>query len=106
MTATVPVTVYGASDDLVELDTPDRSIYEEYDCYGPTFVKLTAPDGATMVVRLEFGRPGPYEEWDVEVHEDNAGWKVEKARRPDNDIDPALIIHVPVGTVAENITEA
>lgn len=105
MTETIPVTIYGSSDDLVELETPDRSINEEFDCGGPGFFKLTSPDGANMVIRAEYCRPGATEEWDLEISEDNAGWVVEKSRRPDYDLDPALIIHVPVGTVAEKIAE-
>ncbi|MBC9705954.1 MAG: hypothetical protein H9W81_13480 [Enterococcus sp.] len=101
---TIPVTIYGASDDLVELDTPDWSIYEEYDAYGPTFVRLTAPDGKTMVIRVEFGREGSKFDWDLEIYENSTTWVVEDSVRPDRDSDPALIIHAPVGTYSEEVT--
>lgn len=102
-TDTVPVTIYGASDDLFELDTPDRSVYEEYDCYDrPCTVRLTAPNGEGVTVRGYFTG-----DWEVGVHEvdglPNADWRIEDSVRPDDDRDPAIIVHVPVGTTAEEI---
>lgn len=97
---TVPVTFYGASDDLIELETPDRSIYDEYDCYArPCRVKFTAPNGETLTAEGEFG----YDGWQLKVLSNDNDWKVEESVRPDRVTDPALIIHAPVGTVAEEV---
>lgn len=104
---TVATTIYGASDDLFELESEDRSIYEEYDCWGrPCVVRLTAPNGETLVVRGYFRYDG---EWEVGVHEHpdytNADWKVEQSQRPDRPSDPAIIVHVPVGTTAQELRD-
>lgn len=101
---TVPVTIYGASDDLFKLDTPDDSIYEEYDCYGETVVRLEAPNGETFDVYGVYGR-GPTD-WAVGPYGDNnANWNWETSQRPDNDMDPAIIVHAPIGTTATLISE-
>lgn len=99
--ATIPVTVYGASDDCLELETPDRSIYEEFSAYDRTiYASLTAPNGDWIVVKGKYGRHG----WELGLHGDNDhGWLIEESTRPGREEDPALIVHVPVGTVAEEV---
>lgn len=99
--ATIPVTIYGASDDCLELETPDRSILEEYDCYDRAiYVSLTAPNDEELIVKGKFGRNG----WELGIHGKNeAGWLIEESTRPGRDEDPALIVHVPVGTTAEEV---
>lgn len=102
---TVPVTIYGASDDLFDLETPDRSIYEEYDCCNTCVVRLTAPNGETFDVYGAFGE-SPLSDWEVRPYgDDNADWAWENSRRPDRESDPAIIVHVPVGTTAERIDD-
>lgn len=101
MTATVPVTVYGASDDCLELETPDNSISEEINCDVRTcYVSLTAPNGDELIVKGKYGRNG----WELGIYGKNeAGWMIEESTSPYRDGEPALIVHVPVGTVAEEV---
>lgn len=55
------VKVYGASDDLMEVVSDDKSLYLEYDIYGvPGKVVFTRPDETTAEVRVELS-----ESWKV-----------------------------------------
>lgn len=106
MTENIPVYIYPGSDDRIEVEVSDGSFYEQYDSSGPTFIKLTSPNGDSVVVRGEYGNPEADTEWEVVVHENTAGWKVEENGPPGwDDYDPALTVHVPTGTVFEDITE-
>lgn len=98
---TVPVTIYGASDDCFELETPDRSIEQEFDCLDRTiYVSLSAPNEDELIVKGKFGRNG----WELGIHGKNeVGWLVEEGNSPDGEENPALIVHVPVGTIAEEV---
>jgi hypothetical protein len=106
---TFPVTIYGASDDLFELDSPNREIYEEYDHYNESGwyrAKLTAPDVTFLIVRANYGAGNGESDWAVEVEGENTtGWLVEEGLRPDHEFDPAIIVHVPLGTVAEELVD-
>lgn len=94
-----PVTFYGASDDLVELDTPDRSIYEEYDCWEQKVtVTFTAPNGETLIASAYFDWDG---NWQLTIVANEFDWQVDNSVRPDRETDPAFIIWVPEGTTAE-----
>lgn len=100
---TIPVKIYGASDDYMLGECPVSgehwSLSDQYDSCGPTFLIYEAPNGETLTVRGEYCRPGADTEWEVVVHENKHGWKVEETTRfPDDDYDPALIIHIPTGT--------
>ena len=93
------VTIYGASDDLIEFEGAIRG--EAYlSRSGLTSVKLVSPDGDFFKFSMEFGRYG----WRilVETSEDTLKppWPLYFGERPDNDLDPAIIIDVPEGTVA------
>lgn len=108
---TQTVTVFGASDDLVEFvftDFAARTTQQEFDLpYGSVWRgKLVAPDGAHLYVTAEYGAvesgsadwtvgvangTGPFPDWRI-VYGDRPGFEGQ---------DPAVTIYVPVGTVIE-----
>ncbi|MGH3703012.1 MAG: hypothetical protein ACRDT9_00145 [Agromyces sp.] len=97
------LTIYGASDDLVEVEGEFR---EEFNAYGPWTGRIIAPNGDALTVRAEFAAPGPYKgEWTIAV--ENTGtwpaWPMHFAERADREGDPALVIDVPVGTIVEEV---
>lgn len=86
------VTIYGASDDLVEVE---GYITEEFNVYGPMLLTLTAPDGATATIRAAFTVAG----WNLSTeHIDGWIWPATIGQRPDRPEDPALFLQVPTGT--------
>jgi len=91
------ITIYGASDDLVEVE---GYISDEFSAYGPWSGKLTAPNGDSLRIRAEFCKPGSESEWQLSI--ENTGtfpdWPIRFGVRPDRDGDPALVIDVPDGT--------
>ena len=99
---TTDVTIYGASDDLVEFKSPDRSIYGEAYLHGSgdSTVRLIAPDGQTLTIIVGFGTFA--EEWGIRIDVDAATpeWPVLPGRRPDRGDDPAVTVTVPAGTRA------
>lgn len=97
---TVEVTIYGASDDLVEVEGQIEGA-DEYDALSGWVGALTSPDGESLVVRAEYCKPGSRAEWTVGVEntETYPAWPIRFAERPDREGDPALVIIVPVGTV-------
>lgn len=101
MTETIAVTIYGASDDCLEVESSDGTIKEEYDCYDRAcYIELEDPEGDSVVVRGRYTRDG----WSVELYRDNEpGWVIEETQHPIYDEEFALTIHVPVGTVAEQV---
>jgi hypothetical protein len=95
------VTIYGASDDLLEVDG-DIAGADEYGAYGgPVEGVLTAPDGDSLIIRAEFSKAGAPADWTLSVENTDTypAWPIRFGERPDREGDPALIIEVPDGTV-------
>lgn len=94
------ITIYGASDDLVEID---GEFTEEFDVYGPWRGRVLAPNGDSLIITAEFGKPGGDAEWTLGV--ENSGtwpaWPIRFGERPDREDDPAIIMDVPSGTIVE-----
>lgn len=91
--------IYGASDDLVEIEGVFR---EEFNAYGHWQGMVMAPSGDALVVTAEFGASGLYRaDWTLGV--ENTGtwpsWPIRFGERPDREGDPAIIIDVPAGTI-------
>ncbi|MCC3299422.1 hypothetical protein [Arthrobacter caoxuetaonis] len=93
------ILIYGASDDLVEVE---GAISDEFDCWDKTWKgRLKAPDGAFLVVSALYGSEG----WDLNVSAPEGSgfpdWPVSFCPRPDRRDDPAVRIAVPEGTSIE-----
>lgn len=101
-TNTIDVTIYGASDDLVEIESTDRSIHGEAYLHGSgeSTVRLIAPDGQTLTIVVGFCTFA--DEWGIRIDIDASTpeWPVLPGRRPDRADDPAVTVTVPVGTRA------
>lgn len=101
-TPTIDVTIYGASDDLVEFKSTDRSIHGEayLSGIGDSTVRLIAPDGQTLTIVVGFCTFT--DGWGIRVDVDAATpeWPVLPGRRPYRDDDPAVTVTVPAGTRA------
>lgn len=93
------VVIYGASDDLVEVEGSIEGA-DEYSAYGEWVGKLEAPNGTALIVRAEFSPAGSEVEWllSVENTRSHPGWAIKFGDRPGREDDPALIIEVPEGT--------
>lgn len=100
MAGTTTVTIYGASDDLVEVEG-DIEGADEFNAYGAWSGTLESPAGDSLIVRAEFCKPGATCDWTVSVEntETYPAWPIMFSERPDREGDPALIIEVPVGTI-------
>ncbi|PKV80880.1 hypothetical protein [Nocardia fluminea] len=98
------LTIYGASDDCLELE---GYINEEYDALRPITLVLRAPTGAQLAVSAEFDGATPIrgDGWALSIlHVDPQWtWTVRLSERPDRPDDPAIVLEVPVGTT---VTEA
>ena len=92
------ITIYGASDDLVEVE---GAIREEYALGDPcTRLRLVAPDLESLDVVLWFdGEVGDLE-WSIGVEAVNAypSWPIRFHERPGHKGDPAVTIAAPDGT--------
>lgn len=93
------ILIYGASDDLVEVE---GAISDEFDCWDKTWKgRLKAPEGSFLVVSARFGRDG----WDLNVAAPEGSgfpdWPVSFCPRPDSPEDPAVRIEAPAGTTLE-----
>ena len=98
-----PFRIYGASDDLVEVEGPVR---EEFNVLGgPWTGTLTAPNGENVQVTVEFVDGF----WEITVTAGHGmtylSWPVHFTRRPDYPEDPAVLIHAPEGTTLTTETE-
>lgn len=95
-----PIIIYGASDDLVEVEGP---ISEEFDCYSYWTGVLEAPDGDKLEVYLNFGSLG----WQIMVSASSErgypSWPLQFTERPDREGDPALKIFAPEGTTIKEL---
>lgn len=98
------ITIYGASDDLLEVE---GAFDEEFGAYGGATVVVEAPSGERLWVRaLHDEDPslrGVGEGWVLSMlHADpTRGWQwpVRFGARPGRPEDPALVIECPQGTV-------
>lgn len=94
------VTLYGVGDDRVQVVVDNRPVEQYAARRGPTTVRLSAPDGSSMDVVLEFGRRGAELDWTVGVRagEGAPSWPVRFHPRHDRRTDPAVTLTVPIGT--------
>ena len=92
------ITIYGASDDLIEVE---GAIREEYALDDPfTRLRLVAPDLESLDVVLWFdGEVGDLD-WSIGVEAVNAypSWPIRFHERPGYEGDPAVTIDAPDGT--------
>jgi hypothetical protein len=97
------ITIYGASDDLVEVE---GAIREEYDLGGEgTRLRLTAPDGDSLDVYAQFGYRHGGLDWAVTVEavDSYPSWPIFFHERPGYEGDPAVSIDAPTGTTIKVI---
>lgn len=89
------ITVYGASDDLVEFT---GYLDEEFGCYAkPWRGRLESPDGEGLDLTLYYGVSG----WEISVtasENSYPAWPIYFGERPDRAGDPAVNMSVPEGT--------
>lgn len=98
------VTIYGASDDLVEFE---GAINEEFNTYGPWTGLLVDPKyGDSLIVRAEYCKAGANSEWTLSVENTDrpCEWPIRFGKRPDRDEDPAIHITVPDGTTITEVS--
>ncbi len=102
MTDLVEIVIYGASDDLVEIEY-DGGSGEEFDCSGEWEGEVVGPDGESLIVTAEFSssKRGRKADWTLGI--ENSGdwpkdWTIRFGDRPDYEGDPAIIIEAPAGT--------
>ena len=97
------ITIYGASDDLVEVE---GAIREEYTLGDPcTRLRLTAPDGDNLDVVLAFDAPIGCLDWTIRVEAINGypAWPIQFHERPNYKGDPAVTLTVPAGTTVREV---
>jgi hypothetical protein len=96
------LTIYGASDDLVEVT---GEYDDEFGAYNGWRGKVIAPNGDSLMVIAEFGKAGSDADWTLSI--ENTGtwptWPIRFGERPDRGGDPAIIIDVPAGTVVREV---
>jgi hypothetical protein len=99
------IRIYGASDDLVEVDADVR---DEFNLgRDGTRLRLTAPDGQSLDVVAQFCPPGDARlDWTlaVEAHDSYPSWPVRFTERPDYEGDPAVEVDAPEGTTVTDVT--
>lgn len=98
--------IYGASDDLVEVE---GAVREEYGLGASgTQLRLTAPDGQSLDVLLDFGAgpAGAELAWTIGVYAASAypDWPIRFGERPGYEGDPAVTIEAPADTTIEDVT--
>lgn len=94
--ADTPFLIYGASDDLVEIEGP---VSEELSTFNePCVLVLESPTGERLQVVVHFDHEG----WHIAViaAEDTShpSWPIRFTGRPDRPLDPAVQIDAPKGT--------
>jgi len=94
------ITIYGASDDLVEVE---GEFSEEFSAYQGWRGRVIAPSGQLLVVTAEYSKEGE-DHWTLGVETANTwpAWSIQFAEAPQEGT-PAIIIEVPAGTVVEEI---
>lgn len=104
MTVTSPIIIYGASDDLVEVE---GAIIEEFQlAAGGTRLRLSAPDRQSLDVLVDFGGPvGARLDWTIGVYAVDAypDWPIRFGERPHYEGDPSVTIEAPVGTTITEV---
>ncbi|MFF2621283.1 hypothetical protein [Oerskovia jenensis] len=105
MTDTAPITIYGASDDLVEVE---GAVRDEFDLgRNGTRLRLTSPDRQSLDVVADYGAApaGCRLDWTLAVTAVNAypSWPIRFHERPDYEGDPAVTIDAPAGTTIKEI---
>ncbi|MBT8161040.1 MULTISPECIES: hypothetical protein [Arthrobacter] len=97
--STEPIIIYGASDDLIEVE---GAISEEFDCSGKWEGVLESPDGWRLGVTAKFTG-----EWEIAVVASGEGWypdwPIQFTERPDREGDPAVKIWAPEGTTLTEV---
>lgn len=97
------LTIYGASDDLVEVE---GEFTEEFEAYAGWRGRVVAPNGDALIITAEFDKPGSDADWTLGI--ENSGtwpdWPIRFGERPDREGDPAIIIDVPAGTIVEEMS--
>lgn len=104
MSGTQVLTIYGASDDLIEFE---GAISEEFNAYGPWHGVLVDPKhGDSLIIRAEFGKASSDSEWTLSVENTDrpCEWPIRFGKRPDREEDPAIHITVPAGTTIEELS--
>jgi hypothetical protein len=100
------MTIYGASDDLLEIESD--TFREEFDVPGSTEVLVVDPEGNTLIVTAEFGAAGRARaEWTLSVLNTDgatATWPIQFGERPGYESDPAIILEVPEGTEVRELS--
>ncbi|QAU06600.1 hypothetical protein SEA_WILLIAMBOONE_97 [Gordonia phage WilliamBoone] len=99
------ITIYGASDNLVEVE---GDVSDEFSLgRDGTRLRLTAPDGQSLDVAADFCNPvvGGRLDWVIGVYAVNAypSWPIRFHERPDYEGDPAVTIEAPEGTTVEEV---
>jgi hypothetical protein len=100
----VEVLIYGASDDLVEVEGAIEGA-DEFNVHGKWKRRLVSPEGESLIIRAEFSPVGSDAEWLLSVENTSTypDWPIRFTERPDREGDPALLIEVPQGTVLRKI---
>jgi hypothetical protein len=98
--------IYGASDDLLEVESEE--FVTEFDVYGPTEVLVEDREGNSLLVKAEFGASGRMKaDWTLGI-ENTAywpkDWTIQFGERPDREDDPAIILDVPEGTTVRELS--
>lgn len=97
--------IYGASDDLVEVE---GAIEDEFDVHGLWRARLLSPDGQSLIVTAQFGKPGAASDWTVGVENHTQpfpDWPIKFEERADYSGDPCLYVQVPEETKIIPYTE-
>lgn len=104
------VLIYGASDDLIEVEGAIEGA-DEFNVYGLWQADLVHvnEDGneESLRVSLEFGRSGGGLDWQIDVSavDSYPSWAVTFGERPDREGDPSVSIEVPEGSFLRVLTE-
>lgn len=103
------VLIYGASDDLVEVEG-DIVGADEFDVYGPWEADLVHVnedgDESSLRISAEYGSGPGNLEWNISVSAVNSypAWPVTFGERPDREGDPSVTIEVPEGSFLRVLT--
>ena len=95
------ITIYGASDDLVEVR---GAVREEYELGNPcSRIRLTSPGGASLDVVLWFDGAIGALDWSIGVEAVDAypSWPIRFHERPGYEGGPAVTIDAPEGTTVK-----
>lgn len=101
------LTIYGASDDLLEVES-DGIYSDEFDVNGPWEGVIDALDGTSLIITAEFSSGKKLRDADWTLGIENTGtwpdWTIQFGERPDREGDPAIILEVPDGTTVRALT--